>query len=143
MRRAALLRTAGLFACAVGPCARAAAASTGPTIETAGLLQMLLSLLLVIGLIVGLSWLVGRVRTVNRSSSGSMSVLGELVIGPKERVVLVRIGEAQALLGVSSAGVNSLSLLEKPLQIAEPAAINPASFAQKLREAMNRTGMGK
>ena len=105
---------------------------------------MMLSLLLVIGLIVGLSWVVGRVRGVRMggASSGNLSILAELVIGPKERIVLVRVGERQALLSVSGAGVQSLQLLETPVAITEP-AVNPASFAQKLREAMNRTGMGK
>jgi flagellar protein FliO/FliZ len=111
-----------------------------PAFDVSGLLEMMLSLVLVIALIVGLSWLVGRLRTVQRSSSGAMSVLGELVIGPKERIVLVRVGEAQALLGVSGSGVTSLQLLDRTLHVdTVPAGLpNAASFAQKLREMMNR-----
>lgn len=144
--RSAGFKAAIFLACTAIQCAQAqtAAAKGGPTVDASGLLQMMLSLLLVIGLIVGLSWVVGRVRGVRlgSGSSGNMSILAELVIGPRERIVLVRVGDAQALLGVSSAGVNSLTLLDRPLGLAEP-AVNPANFAQKLREAMNRTGMGK
>ena len=113
--------------------------------DVSGLLEMMLSLVLVIALIVGLSWLVGRMRNVQRNSSGAMSVLGELVIGPKERIVLVRVGDAQALVGVSSAGVTSLQLLDRTLQLAltpSSGLPNAASFAQKLKDMMNRSRGG-
>src|SRR5262245_1259984 len=115
-----------------------------PAVDVSGLLEMMLSLMLVIALIVGLSWLVGRMRNVQRNRSGAMSVLGELVIGPKERIVLVRVGDAQALVGVSGAGVTSLQLLDRTLQIASTPAGSPnaASFAQKLKEMMNRPREG-
>ncbi len=119
--------------------------TSGPAVDTSGLVEMMLSLMLVIALIVGLSWLVGRLRNVHRASSGAMNVLGELVIGPKERVVLVKVGDAQALLGVSAAGVTSLQLLERSLQVSEPVGgvPNAANFAQKLKDMMSRAGMGK
>lgn len=117
-----------------------------PTFDVSGLLEMMVSLVLVIALIVGLSWLVGRLRTAQRvGSSGALSVLGELVIGPKERIVLVRVGDAQALVGISGTGLTSLQLLERTLQVAPVTGglPNPASFAQKLRDMMNRSGSNK
>lgn len=119
--------------------------NTAPAFDVSGLLEMMLSLMLVIGLIIGLSWMVGRLRNVHRNSTGAMTVLGELVIGPKERVVLVRVGDAQALLGVSAAGVTSLQLLDRTLDVAESVGglPNAASFAQKLKEMMNRQGGAK
>jgi flagellar protein FliO/FliZ len=113
-----------------------------PAFDVSGLLEMMLSLMLVIALIVGLSWVVARMRNVQRSSSGAMGVLAELVIGPKERIVLVRVGDAQALVGISGAGVTSLQLLDRTLQVAPPASSglpNAASFAQKLKDMMNRS----
>src|SRR5262249_55035075 len=114
----------------------------GPTVDVSGVLQMMLSLALVVALIVALSWVVGRLRRVQRSSPGPLAILGELVVGPKERVLLVRVGEGQALVGVGGAGVTSLSLLDKPVQ-AENAAVDAGTFAQRLREIMNRSGIGK
>jgi flagellar protein FliO/FliZ len=71
-----------------------------------------------------------------------LTVVGELAVGPKERVVLVRVGDAQALVGVGSGGLTSLSLLDKPVQVGQTAA-ETATFAQRLREIMNRAGGGK
>jgi flagellar protein FliO/FliZ len=103
---------------------------------------MMLSLALVIALIIGLAWLVGRLRGFNRTHSGPLTVLGELAVGPKERVVLVRIGDAQALLGVSTAGVTSLGLLDRKIEVSPPVP-GAATFAERLRDAMRRAGAAK
>jgi len=112
-----------------------------PTFDFAGLLEMMLSLALVIGLIIALSWVIGRMRGINRSTSSAMNVVTEIAVGPKERIVLVRIGDRQALLGISGAGVHSLQLLEKNVEVS--ASVADAPFANKLKEIMNRAGLSK
>ncbi|MGH8264370.1 MAG: flagellar biosynthetic protein FliO [Steroidobacteraceae bacterium] len=117
----------------------AEAAATPPAPQGPGfgdLLQMALSLVVVIAFILALTWVLGRIRGAPRHSSGSMSVIAELAVGPKERVVLVRIGDAQALVGVGATGVSSLQLLATPVTVA---ATEPAgSFAEKLKGMMSR-----
>jgi len=117
----------------------AEAAATPPAPQGPGigdLLQMALSLVVVIAFILALTWVLGRIRGAPRRSSGSMSVVAELTVGPKERVVLVRIGDAQALVGVGATGVSSLQLLTTPVTVA--AAEPPGSFAEKLKSFMSR-----
>jgi flagellar protein FliO/FliZ len=76
-------------------------------------------------------------RGGTRRATGSLSVLAEVAIGPKERVVLVKVGDAQALVGVGAAGVVSLHLLATPVrvEVGEPVG----SFADKLKGLMSRT----
>lgn len=112
-----------------------------PGFDAGGLVEMMLSLALVVGLIIALSWVIGRLRNVSRTGSGAMSVAAEIVIGPKERIVLVRVGDRQALVGVSAAGVTSLSLLEQNIVV--PDAATAPNFALKLKEVMSRAGIGK
>src|SRR5688500_18500357 len=102
---------------------------------------MMLSLALVVGFIIALSWVIGRLRNVSRTGSGAMSVVAEVVVGPKERIVLVRVGDRQALVGVTAAGIASLSLLEQNIAVADAAAA--PNFALKLKEVMARAGIGK
>jgi flagellar protein FliO/FliZ len=114
-------------------------AATPPAPQGPGigdLLQMALSLIVVIAFILALTWVLGRIRGTTRHSSGSMSVLAELTVGPKERVVLVRIGDAQALVGVGATGVRSLQLLTTPVTVAAPEPTG--SFAEKLKGFMSR-----
>lgn len=122
-----------------------AQAGTAPAAKTlsqgpgAGdLLQMALSLIVVIAFILALTWVLRRLRGGARHSSGSLSVLAEVALGPKERVVLVRVGDAQALVGIGAAGVVPLHLLTTPVNIAASAPAE--SFADKLKGLMARTG---
>jgi flagellar protein FliO/FliZ len=112
-----------------------------PGFDFAGLLEMLLSLVLVVGLIIALSWVIGRLCGVTRSTSGAIGVLAEVAVGPKERIVLVRVGARQALVGVSSAGIQSLDLLEQNIEV--PEAARADDFSAKLKEVMKRAGIAK
>ena len=112
-----------------------------PGFDFAGLIEMTLSLALVIALIIALSWLIGRMRGATRSTSGAINVIAEITIGPKERIVLVRVGDRQALVGVSGAGVQSLRLLEQNISV--PAEANVTPFAARLKEIMGRAGIGQ
>jgi flagellar protein FliO/FliZ len=100
-------------------------------------LQLFFSLLFVLALIFALTWLAKRLRVVGPRSSRTMAVLDELVVGPKERILLVRVGAEQLLLGVAANSVIALTPLER--QIAVTTADSAPSFAQRLREYM-RTG---
>jgi flagellar biogenesis protein FliO len=51
---------------------------------------------------------------------------------------LIRVGDAQVLVGISAAGIVALSPLSTPIAIT-PAA-RPATFADRLRELMKRPG---
>ena len=72
-------------------------------------------------------------------STRDCQVLRQLAIGPRERVVVVRIATKQFVLGVGSASVSLISELEEPL----PAADTPGgAFADAVRRAMGRWHVG-
>jgi flagellar protein FliO/FliZ len=105
------------------------------------LAQLTLSLLVIVGLILALSWLLKRFRIAVPRSTGSMAVLDELAVGPRERILLVGVGTAQVLVGVGANGMVALTPL------AEPVALNargapPEGFADKLRDLVTRQGRG-
>jgi len=72
-----------------------------------------MALALVLALIYGAAWLLRRVKTFNGISKNSMNVMEAISVGPKERVVLVRVKDQQVLLGVSPGRVNMLLDLGK------------------------------
>jgi flagellar protein FliO/FliZ len=67
--------------------------------------QLALSLAAIVALIFALSWIVKRLKLGTPRSRGDIAVIDELALGPRERVVLVRVGDAQVLVGVGSGGV--------------------------------------
>jgi flagellar protein FliO/FliZ len=119
--------------------ARAAPAASAPEpVGVGGMFQVLLGLLAVLAMIVGAAWLARRVGGFNVGASGALRIIGGLSMGPRERVVLVQVGERQLLLGVAPGRVSTLHVLEQPLTPAAPAAPAPDNFAARLAAVLKQ-----
>ncbi len=105
---------------------------------TGNLLQMILGLIAVLVLIVGLAWIMRRVGGVTGTAAGSLRVLGGLSMGTRERVVLVQVGDTQLLLGVAPGRVQTLHVLEHPIQPLEQDKSGKGNFAASLSAALQR-----
>ncbi len=103
--------------------------------------QLLSSTLLVLGFILVLAWIAKRLRWQPRSTDGRLEVLAEFAVGGRERILLLRVGDRQALVGVGTGTISSLQLLETPVAV-PPAALASAQspFERVLR---SWTGGGK
>jgi len=102
------------------------------------LFELTLSLALIIVLIVAAGWALRRLKMTGPRARGDIAVLDELMLGPRERIVLVRVGDAQVLIGVGAGGIVGLTPLAVPLSVKAPSAAPP--FAERLRELMKRPG---
>ena len=100
--------------------------------------QLTLSLAAIVALILAVSWIVKRLKLGMPRSRGDITVIDQLALGPRERLVLVRVGDAQVLVGIGAGGLVGLTPLDKPIAIKEPSE-GPA-FADRLREIMKRPG---
>src|ERR1700683_5743269 len=99
--------------------------------------QLTLSLIAIVGLILAIGWMLKRLKLAGPRGTGELAVIDQVTVGPRERVVLVRVGESQALIGIGASGLVSLSPLATPivLQIGTQAA----AFAGSLRCFIQRT----
>ncbi|MGY0620400.1 flagellar biosynthetic protein FliO [Lysobacter sp. A378] len=93
-----------------------------------------LALLLVVALILGLAWLARRMPGVGVAGAGNpaLRVVGSLALGPRDRVVVVEIGQTQLLLGVGPGGTRTLHTLDAPLPLSPNSG--PSPFAQLLSQ---------
>jgi flagellar protein FliO/FliZ len=82
------------------------AAAHGST--AGGALEVTLALLLVVGLIALLAWAMRRMRGFRTGTQDRIQVLGDRSVGPKERCLLVRVGDTDILVGVAPGSVNTL-----------------------------------
>lgn len=102
------------------------------------LLQVLFALALVLGAVAGAAWLLRRFSPGRHFSAGAMRVIGGIAVGPKERIVLVEVGDVWLVVGVAPGQVNALHTL--PKQTHNIAADVPAgdctNFAAWLKQAM-------
>jgi flagellar protein FliO/FliZ len=64
------------------------------------------------------AWLLRRVRGFGSAARGTLDVIADLPLGPKERAVLVRVGKTQLLIGVAPGRVSTLHVLAEPVDVA-------------------------
>jgi flagellar protein FliO/FliZ len=100
--------------------------------------QLSLSLIAIVALILAISWALKRLKLAGPRSSGEIAVIDQLSVGPRERIVLVRVGESQVLVGIGAQGLVPLTPLPSPI-VLKGSTPAPA-FADRLRELMKRPG---
>jgi flagellar biogenesis protein FliO len=115
-----------------------AMAQPASPLSIGSLAQLTLSLVAIVVLILAIGWVLKRFKISTARGSVDSEVLDQLSVGPRERVVLARIGEVQVLVGVGPGGIVPLTPLTTPISLA---AIKTApAFAERLREIMKRPG---
>lgn len=120
-----------------------AAASTAPVapgMPFLSLLQVMLGLGLVLGAIAGSAWLLKRLGPGQVGASGALRVVAGVAVGPKERVVLVDVGDTRLVLGVAPGHVSTLHQMPRPADEPTHPPMEPMAslFQDKLRALLNK-----
>lgn len=134
-RRPAALATG--LALLASPCwamAQQEPAATNPDLG-ASLMQLGVGFALVLALLFGCLWLLKRITSPQGRSAGLMKVVSSLAIGPRERVVLVEVGEQWLLVGVAPGHISKLGDMPRQALSTAPAAPAP-EFSVWLKRAM-------
>lgn len=112
-------------------------AAPGSPLSVSSLAQLTLSLVAIVAFIFAVSWALKRFRLAAPRGRGEIAVVDELSISPRERIMLIRVGDSQVLVGVGAGGVVGLTPLTTPIVLnGSPAPV----FADRLREFMKRPG---
>ena len=116
----------------------AAKTLTTPPVTTSALLETLLGLFAVLACIAFLAWLLRRTGRFQTTANGEMKIITSLALGPRERAVLLQVGEQQILLGVTSQQVQTLHILETPVSTTNPKSNSNTNFAEKFQQVMQQ-----
>ncbi|MGE8406965.1 MAG: flagellar biosynthetic protein FliO [Pseudomonas sp.] len=102
------------------------------------LAQLVLGLLLVLGLIFFLAWLLRRVQNAAPAANQVIQVVGSRQIGPRDRLLLVQVGNEQILVGHTPGSITALHVMAEP--VAAAPSVRPATpeFAQRLMELLGK-----
>jgi flagellar protein FliO/FliZ len=106
------------------PFAAPSAPVSAPVTGAANLLQVTLSLGLVLAAVFAAAWLMRRLRGFNRVAPGTIEILADVALGTKERAVLLQVGKQQVLVGVAPGRVNTLHVLETPVERQQAALVS-------------------
>jgi flagellar protein FliO/FliZ len=132
------------YSCAAEPGTKTSGALQGaatlgqdPMVMTS-LWQLTLGLLLVLGLIIAIAWVLKRSGRLQMAAGGGLRILGGLSMGTRERVVLLQVGDTQLLVGVAPGRVQTLHVLNEPLESVHGAASVVPGFADQLGRLLNK-----
>ncbi|WP_223487752.1 flagellar biosynthetic protein FliO [Pseudomonas sp. A-RE-19] len=127
---------------AAEPVTTAATAAAAPAVSSgvAGqLTQLVFGLLLVLGLIFFLAWLLRRVQQAGPAGKGQViELIGSRALGPRDRLMLVQVGNEQILLGLSPGTITALHVLKEPVQVPSGTEKATPEFAQRLLELLGK-----
>ncbi|WP_159653603.1 flagellar biosynthetic protein FliO [Vibrio atypicus] len=98
------------------------------------------SLLFVIAFILFLAWLLKRMRIPSLGNQQGLSVVRQIAVGSRERIMIVQAGEEQFLVGVTAQSIQLISKLDKPLSQEElnKAGLATSPFANQLSQLLKK-----
>jgi len=143
-----LLVSIALPAGATLPTVPTPAAQPAPSYGAAGLLQAGFGLVVVLALVFLCAWVMRRVGLQRHGTAQVVKVVASTMVGQRERVVVVEVGNEWLVLGVTPGQVRSLHSMPAqdlpPVETIQLSAMagNAASaasvFSQKLRESLSK-----
>jgi flagellar protein FliO/FliZ len=124
---------------AAEPVATAAAAPVASGGVAGQLTQLVFGLLLVIGLIFFLAWLLRRVQQAGPAGKGQViELIGSRALGPRDRLMLVQVGNEQILLGLSPGTITALHVMKEPIEVPTTTDKATPEFAQHLLKILGK-----
>jgi flagellar protein FliO/FliZ len=139
-----LLASVSCAAGAVIPTVPTVAAEPVRSFGAAGLLQAGLGLAVVLALIFACAWLARRFGLQRTGSGHLLKVVSSVMVGQRERVVVVEIGQSWLVLGVASGQVCALHTMAAKSQTetsSAPVAVRSTAvdaFAEKFLQSMGK-----
>lgn len=118
-----VVRLALVSACAL-PMTAYAAVPKDP-LSTGNLLSVFLGLTFVVALLLAAAWMIRRFQQVQAPREGALQVTAQLSLGLKERVVLLRVGDENVLIGCTPGSIRALHTWQGP----SPAGATPSTMA--------------
>lgn len=106
--------------------------------STENMLKLFFMLFLVLGLIVSVAYLLKRFTNISEKSTGPISVIAQAPMGVKERVILLQVGTEQVLIGQSVAGLQTLHVLNSPIEELCKSKVKPLDFSATLKSVINK-----
>lgn len=136
------LLATGLLAIAVPFASTAFAESAGTSAATSvvSLLQVFLALVIVLATIWAFAWLMRRFTPGQSGGAGALKVVGGVMVGPRERLVIVEIGDTWLLLGVAAGHVTLVHSVPRPADAPDSAGSATSGFSRALQRALRPGG---
>lgn len=88
-------------------------AAEAPGVPASTFVQTFFGLLLIVALIFGLAWYARKLSGGRSFGQGLVKVIGGVALGPRERIVLVEVGDEWLVIGLVPGQIRTLHTLSK------------------------------
>ena len=105
------------------------------TMPSADIANVALSMVIIVVAILALGWVYRRMHGMRGSHGSVMEVLATQALGPKERVILARVGGRQLVIGITPTQMQTLYVLDDEEVPARPTE-EPDNFGTRLKQAL-------
>jgi flagellar protein FliO/FliZ len=108
--------------------------------SSGSIMQILFSLILVLGAVALVAWLMKRLNLPQHGAASLLKVVSGVAVGPRERVVLVEVGDTWLIVGVAPGQVRTLHTMPKGQLPAQPAHSfgNDGKFQMWLKQMVEK-----
>jgi flagellar protein FliO/FliZ len=118
-------------------CSAPAYAASAPNLDLATTLG---SLLLVILVILGMAWMLKKMRLPSMTGQKDFTIKRQIALGTKERMLVVQAGDEQFIVGATSHNIQLIAKLDKPLQDDAP---TDSAFAAQFNQLLKKKDHAK
>lgn len=120
------------------PCLAFASESGTPGVSATSYLQAALALGLIVLLLLGTAWFARKVSGGKGFGQGGMKVIGGVALGPRERIMLVEVGDSWLVIGIVPGQIRTLHTLPKGSLPATGVGTPDLPFAQWLKNVSDK-----
>ena len=108
------------------------AADAQPTVSVGTYIQAVLALALIIAVLAGTAWMARKVSGGKGFGQGGMKIVGGVALGPRERIVLLEIGNEWLVVGIVPGQIRTLHRMDKGMLPQDLPVSGTKPFAQWL-----------
>lgn len=90
-----------------------AASETPPGVSSTSFIQAFVGLAVIVALLIGTAWFARKMTGGRGFGQGGMRIIGGVAIGPRERIVLLEVGEHWLVIGIVPGQIRKLHTLPK------------------------------
>lgn len=113
--------------------------TTSPNVGSGTFVQAGLALALIVSVLFGLAWLARKLNGGKGFGQGGMKIVGGVALGPRERIILIEVGDEWLVIGIVPGQIRTLHRLAKGATVGTSAEVNADSpFSQWLKSVTDR-----
>ncbi|GAA4015089.1 hypothetical protein GCM10022212_07220 [Actimicrobium antarcticum] len=103
------------------------------------MLQVMVGLLLVLGLLIGITWFMKKMGAGKQTVGGALKIVGGISVGNRERILVVEVADQWIVVGITPTTISALSTMPRQAGVElSPIAPLAKNFSDWLKQTIEK-----